>query len=106
MPIAGSPSSHMQTLRRWIARSVILVYFFLLVSVALTALGRERYFLTHGTLGVAMAVAFVPLTAGFVVAAKVLGAGDRGRSTRRTVLAAGLLLLGMTIIVGHIVIGM
>ncbi|NJC70873.1 hypothetical protein HC031_14280 [Planosporangium thailandense] len=105
MPIAGGPSDRTRMLRRWVARGVILVYFFLLVSVGLIVTGKERYFLTHGTLGVVIAVAFVPLTAGFVAAAKVLGAGDRGRSGHLTVSATALLLLGVLIIAADVVMG-
>jgi hypothetical protein len=105
MSIAGSQADHFRTFRRYIARSVIIVYFFLLISVGLIAMGQERYVLTHGMLGVVLAVAFVPLTAGFVAAIKVLGAADRGQSKRLTAWAAGLCLLGVAMMVAETVIG-
>jgi hypothetical protein len=105
MPIASGQAGHFRTLRRFIARGVIIAYFFLLISVGLAALGRERSFLTHGRVGVVLAVAFVPLTAGFALATKVLAAGDRGRSTRLTACAVGLLLLGITMILAATAFG-
>jgi hypothetical protein len=78
---------------------VVVVYLFLLISVLLTVAGKDRSVLDNTALWVAWAIAFVPLTAGFAAAVRVLSAADRGRSTRLTVIATGMLVLGVAIIV-------
>ena len=105
MSPVGSRADHVRTLRRHVARSVIIVYFFLLITVALTVFGRDGYVMSNGVQWGIWAVAFVPLTAGFAGAVKVLGAADRGRSARLTYWAVGLLLLGVVIIAGATMIG-
>ena len=105
MSPVGSRADHVHTRRRHVARAVIIVYFFLLVTVALTVFGKDGYVMSNGVQWGIWAVAFVPLTAGFAGAVKVLGAGDRGRSARLTYWAAGLLVLGVAIIAGSTVIG-
>jgi hypothetical protein len=105
MSPVGSRADHVRTLRRHVARAVIIGYFFLLVTIALTLFGRDGYVMGNGVRWGIWAVAFVPLTAGFAGAVKVLGAGDRGRSARLTYWAAGLLILGVAVIVGSTVIG-
>src|SRR2546423_11600663 len=86
--------------RRFVARGVILVYLFLLISLALTVWGKTAEALRHGDMVATWLVAFVPLTVGFVLAVKGLGAGDRGRSPRRATLAAAPLLAGLLVLVG------
>jgi hypothetical protein len=101
MSTAGSRTDRFQGLRRYVARGVIVVYFFLLISVALTVADLDRSVLAKSGSWTAWLIGFVPLTVGFGAALKVLSAGDRGRSRRLTAVAAAMLLLGVTIIVGN-----
>jgi hypothetical protein len=106
MSTIGSRVHHFRALRRYVARGVIIMYFFLLVTVALTVFGQNGPGVNAGAQWVVWAVAFVPLTGGFVAAVKVLSAADRGRSARLTSLAAGLLLVGIALVVASTMTGL
>ncbi|MDT4987688.1 MAG: hypothetical protein QOI74_1782 [Micromonosporaceae bacterium] len=96
----------MRALRRYVARSVIIVYFFLVVTIGLTVLGRDGTVVRDGVPPVIWAIAFVPLTGGFAAAVRVLGVADRGRSPRLAMWAVGLLLLGVALLVVSSVTGL
>jgi hypothetical protein len=84
--------------RRYVARGVVVVYLFLVISVALTVAGADRSALGRSGMWTAWIIAAVPLTLGFAAALRTLSAADRGRSRRLSVLATGMLLVGLVII--------
>jgi hypothetical protein len=105
MSVVGDRTDHFRSFRRNVARSVIIVYFFLLVTIGLSVLGRDGAVVRDGVPPVMWAIAFVPLTGGFAAAVRVLGAADRGRSPRLAMWAVGLLLLGVALLVVSTVTG-
>jgi hypothetical protein len=106
MSVVGSRTDHFRTLRRIVARGVIIVYFFLLVTIGLSVLGRDGAVVRDGGVHpVVWAIAFVPLTGAFVAAVRVLGAPDHGRSPRLAMWAVGLLLIGVAVVVVSTVTG-
>jgi hypothetical protein len=98
MSTVSSRSDRFSGLRRFVARGVVVVYLFLVISVVLTVVSSDRSVLGDSGLWTAWIIAAVPLTAGFAVALRVLSAADRGRSRRLTTIAAALLLVGLAII--------
>jgi cytochrome bd-type quinol oxidase subunit 2 len=104
MSSADSPA-RIRALRRYLARGVIIVYFFVVVTIALTIFGKNGDAIGHGLRWGVLVLAFAPLTGGFIGAVRVLGAADRGRSARLAFWSAGLLLLGLAILVGSTVTG-
>jgi hypothetical protein len=91
--------------RRLVARGVVVIYLFLVISVALTVASADRSALGHSRMWTAWIIAFVPLTIGFGAAVRTLSAGDRGRSRRPTVIATTMLLVGLAIITADTVAG-
>ncbi len=86
-------------LRRYIARGVVVVYLFLVISIVLTVVSADRSALGHSGMWTAWIIAFVPLTLGFAAALRTLSAADRGRSRRLSILAASMLIVGLVIII-------
>ena len=84
--------------RRYVARGVVVVYLFLVISVVLTVAGADRSALGQSGMWTAWMIAAVPLTLGFAAALRTLSAADRGRSRRLRVLATSMLLVGLVII--------
>jgi hypothetical protein len=91
--------------RRYVARGVVVVYLFLVISIVLTVVSADRSALGNSGMWTAWIIAFVPLTLGFAAALRTLSAADRGRSRRLSVLATSMLLVGLAIIVTDTALG-
>lgn len=91
--------------RRYLARGVVVVYLFLVISIILTVVSADRSALGHTRGWIAWIIAFVPLTLGFAAALRTLSAADRGRSRRLSVLATSMLVVGMVIIAADTAMG-
>jgi hypothetical protein len=102
MSTASRPADHGPGRRRLVARGLIIVYFFLGISLVLTIADKDRHIAVRAAQWAAWGAAAVPLTAGFVLALRVLGA-DRGCSVARTRWAAALTVLGVVIVAADLI---
>lgn len=102
MSTVSRRSDHGEGRRRLVARALIIVYFFLAISLLLTIVDKDRTIAVHPGQWVVWGIAAVPLTAGFVLALRVLGV-DRGSSPRRTRWATALTVLGVVVVAADLI---